>query len=111
MLAVLFLKEHSFLLIDEPTNHLDTEARRAVSRYLNRKKGFILVSHDRVFMDECIDHVLSLNKNTIEVVQGNFCLLYTSSLFCWAMPGLSQSWDETWELTPLLIFHSTQSGA
>ena len=72
MLAVLFLKEHSFLLIDEPTNHLDTEARRAVSRYLNRKKGFILVSHDRVFMDECIDHVLSLNKNTIEVVQGNF---------------------------------------
>ena len=33
------------------------------------------------------------------------------SLFCWAMPGLSQSWDGTWELTPLLIFHSTQSGA
>ena len=117
MLAVLFLKEHSFLLIDEPTNHLDTEARRAVSRYLNRKKGFILVSHDRVFMAECIDHVLSLNKNTIEVVQGNFtswwdnkqrrdefeameneklkkeigrlkdCLLYTS----WA------NWVETWE--------------
>ena len=72
MLAVLFLKEHSFLLIDEPTNHLDTEARRAVSRYLNRKKGFILVSHDRRFMDECVDHVLSLNKSTIEVVQGNF---------------------------------------
>ena len=59
-------------MIDEPTNHLDAEARQAVSRYLNKKSGFILVSHDRVFMDECIDHVLSLNKNTIEVVQGNF---------------------------------------
>lgn len=72
MLSILFLKEHRFLLIDEPTNHLDKEARRTVSRYLNKKRGFILVSHDRVFMDECIDHVLSLNKNTIEVVQGNF---------------------------------------
>ena len=72
MLAVLFTKEHSFLLIDEPTNHLDAEARQAVSRYLNKKSGFILVSHDRRFMDECVDHVLSLNKSTIEVVQGNF---------------------------------------
>lgn len=41
-------------------------------RYLNKKSGFILVSHDRRFMDECVDHVLSLNKSTIEVVQGNF---------------------------------------
>lgn len=72
MLAVLFLKEHHFLLIDEPTNHLDVMARQAVSRYLNKKTGFILVSHDRVFLDACIDHVLALNKNTIEVVQGNF---------------------------------------
>lgn len=74
MLAVLFLKDHCFLLIDEPTNHLDMEGRQAVSRYLNKKSGFILVSHDRVFMDGCIDHVLSLNKNTIEVVQGNFSI-------------------------------------
>lgn len=72
MLAVLFLREHRFLLIDEPTNHLDGEARLSVSRYLNKKTGFILVSHDRAFMDQCIDHVLSLNKNTIQVVQGNF---------------------------------------
>ena len=43
-----------------------------MSRYLNKKSGFILVSHDRRFMDECVDHVLSLNKSTIEVVQGNF---------------------------------------
>lgn len=72
LLAVLFMKEHSFLLIDEPTNHLDAAARESVSRYLKKKAGFILVSHDRYFLDECIDHVLSLNRNSIEVIQGNF---------------------------------------
>lgn len=72
LLAALFLKENRFLLIDEPTNHLDTEARKTVSAYLNRKKGFILVSHDRAFLDGCIDHVLSINRADIEVQKGNF---------------------------------------
>ena len=49
MLAALFLKEDHFLLIDEPTNHLDANARKLVSAYLNRKKGFLIVSHDRCF--------------------------------------------------------------
>ncbi len=71
MLAALFLKEN-FLLIDEPTNHLDMEARRAVSRYLSGKSGFILVSHDRTFLDGCVDHVLSINRADIEVQKGNF---------------------------------------
>lgn len=72
MLAILFSKENNFLLIDEPTNHLDMEAREAVKNYLNKKKGFILVSHDRSFLDGCIDHVLSINKTNIEVASGNF---------------------------------------
>lgn len=72
LLVVLFLKENHFLLIDEPTNHLDMETRQIVCDYLKRKKGFILVSHDRAFLDGCIDHVLSINKNNIEVVAGNF---------------------------------------
>lgn len=72
LLAALFLNENHFLLIDEPTNHLDREGREVVSKYLNRKKGFILVSHDRTFLDGCIDHVLSLNKMDIEVQKGNF---------------------------------------
>ena len=50
-LAVLFSKENNFLLIDEPTNHLDVRGRELVSRYLSSKKGFILVSHDRAFLD------------------------------------------------------------
>lgn len=72
LLAALFLKENSFLLIDEPTNHLDLNARRIVSDYLKAKKGFILVSHDRAFLDNCVDHVLSINKTNIEIQRGNF---------------------------------------
>ena len=72
LLAVLFLKQNSFLLIDEPTNHLDTHGRAAVRNYLNRKKGFILISHDRAFLDGCIDHILSINKANMEIQRGNF---------------------------------------
>ena len=76
MLAVLFLKENNFLLIDEPTNHLDIQGRQLVSRYLKSKKGFILVSHDRAFLDGCVDHILSINKANIEVCRGNFSTWY-----------------------------------
>ena len=72
MLAVLFAGENEFLLIDEPTNHLDREARDIVKNYLNSKKGFILVSHDRDLLDAVCDHVLVMNRKTIEVQAGNF---------------------------------------
>lgn len=72
MLAILFSGERHFLLIDEPTNHLDEEARVVVKEYLQKKKGFILVSHDREFLNECVDHILALNRSTITVEQGNF---------------------------------------
>lgn len=72
MLAILFIKENSFLLIDEPTNHLDMTARMLVSEYLNHKSGYILVSHDRSFLDHCVDHILSINKTNIEIQKGNF---------------------------------------
>ncbi|WP_026891299.1 ribosomal protection-like ABC-F family protein [Lacrimispora aerotolerans] len=76
LLAALFLKENHFLLIDEPTNHLDREGRALVSRYLSGKKGFILVSHDRNFLDASVDHILSINKTNIEVQKGNFTSWY-----------------------------------
>jgi len=72
MLALLFSKDNHFLLIDEPTNHLDMETRKLVRDYLNKKKGFILVSHDRAFLDGCIDHVLAFNRESVEIQQGNF---------------------------------------
>ncbi len=78
LLAALFLGETRFLLIDEPTNHLDVEARRQIAQYLNKKKGFILVSHDRNFLDSCVDHILSINKMNIEVQKGNFSSWYAN---------------------------------
>ena len=72
LLAALFLNQGHFLLIDEPTNHLDREARDMVSAYLQRKKGFILVSHDRRFLDRWVAHILALNRTSIDVQTGNF---------------------------------------
>lgn len=72
LLAALFQNEGHFLLIDEPTNHLDAAARALVSQYLSRRKGFLLVSHDRRFLDGCVDHILSLNKTSITVQSGTY---------------------------------------
>lgn len=72
LLSLLFSKDHQFLLIDEPTDHLDLESRKTVAQYLNKKKGFILVSHDRQFLDTCIDHVLSINRCGLELQKGNY---------------------------------------
>ena len=38
--------------------------------YLKKKKGFLLVSHDRCFLDNCVDHILSLNRTNIEIQSG-----------------------------------------
>ena len=78
LLAALFLNDGHFLLIDEPTNHLDMRARETVSAYLKRKKGFILVSHDRCFLDGCVDHILSINRSSIDVQSGNFSAWFTN---------------------------------
>lgn len=72
LLCILFSRDQHFLLIDEPTDHLDKESRKAVAAYLNKKKGFILVSHDRTFLDACIDHVLSINRCGLELQKGNY---------------------------------------
>ena len=72
LLALLFARDNRFLLIDEPTNHLDAEARALVADYLKTKRGFLLVSHDRAFLDSCVDHILSIDKANIELQKGNF---------------------------------------
>ena len=72
LLISLFLKGNNFLLIDEPTNHLDIETRNNLVEYLNKKKGFILVSHDRNFLDKVVDHIISINNTNIDIQRGNF---------------------------------------
>lgn len=72
LLISLFLKGNNFLLIDEPTNHLDIETRNNLVEYLKNKKGFILVSHDRNFLDKVVDHIISINNTNIEIQKGNY---------------------------------------
>lgn len=72
LLISLFLKGNNFLLIDEPTNHLDADTRNNLVSYLEKKKGFILVSHDRNFLDKVVDHIISINNTNIDIQQGNF---------------------------------------
>ena len=72
LLISLFLKGNNFLLIDEPTNHLDVETRNNLINYLDKKKGFIVVSHDRNFLDKVVDHIISINNSNIEIQKGNF---------------------------------------
>lgn len=73
LLALLFVDDVNYPLIDEPTNHLDVTARQQVADYLKGKKqGFIVVSHDRSFVDEVVDHVLSIEKSQLILYQGNF---------------------------------------
>ncbi len=72
LLAILFLGEERFLLIDEPTNHLDLHGREVLSRYLRGKRGYLLVSHDRAFLDGCVDHILAINRADITLQKGNF---------------------------------------
>ena len=73
LLAALFLDEGAYPMIDEPTNHLDEPGRELVSDYLRRlDRGFLLVSHDRAFLDGCVDHILALNPTGPELVRGSF---------------------------------------
>lgn len=72
MIMALFLNSGVYPLIDEPTNHLDMEGRAILGDYLAQKQGFLLVSHDRTFLDVCADHVVAINRNDVRVVYGAF---------------------------------------
>lgn len=72
LLISLFLKGNNFLLLDEPTNHLDIQTRNNLANYLQKKKGFILISHDRKFLDKVVNHIISINNTNIEIIKGNF---------------------------------------
>ncbi len=80
MLAVLFFWQGDYLLIDEPTNHLDQQSRHVVANYLKKQKGFLLVSHDREFIDICCDHVIAMNPTSIDIEAGNFSSWYQQKM-------------------------------
>ena len=72
-LAKLLLEEPDLLLLDEPTNHLDLAAVEWLENYLREwPKAFIVVSHDRYFLNTVANRVWDMSSGTIEAYRGNF---------------------------------------
>ena len=72
-LAKLFLRHPDVLLLDEPTNHLDLESVQWLRGFIAAYEGAVLiVSHDRAFMDACVDHVAALENRRITTYTGNY---------------------------------------
>ena len=72
-LAKLLLAKPNLLLLDEPTNHLDLETRNWLEDYLKAYPfGYILISHDRYFLDVTIDRTVEIWNKRLTIFQGNF---------------------------------------
>jgi ATP-binding cassette subfamily F protein 3 len=72
-LAKLLLQKPDLLLLDEPTNHLDLETRNWLEDYLRTyPKGFILISHDRYFLDVTVNKIIEIWNKNIHVYHGNY---------------------------------------
>jgi ATP-binding cassette subfamily F protein 3 len=72
-LAKLLLAKPNLLLLDEPTNHLDLESRNWLEQYLNTYPfGYILISHDRYFLDVTIDRTVEIWNKRLTIYNGNY---------------------------------------
>jgi ATP-binding cassette subfamily F protein 3 len=72
-LAKLLLAKPLLLLLDEPTNHLDLETRNWLEDYLKSYPfGYILISHDRYFLDVTIDRTVEIWNRRLTIYQGNY---------------------------------------
>ncbi len=73
VLAALLFQQPDLMLLDEPTNHLDMPSVAWFSEFLNRyKRSFILISHDREFLNEQISKVVSLEVEGVRSYRGNY---------------------------------------
>lgn len=73
MLAVLLLREPDIILLDEPTNHLDIEATEWLEGIISAsKKTFLIISHDRYFLDRVTDHTAEIEHGTASSYSGNY---------------------------------------
>lgn len=73
LLAACFSEPDAFVLLDEPNNHLDLASRQQVAQYLREaKQGYIVVSHDRAFLNQVSDHVLALENQQVHLYRDDF---------------------------------------
>ncbi|KAA0258334.1 ABC-F family ATP-binding cassette domain-containing protein [Deferribacter autotrophicus] len=71
-LAKVLVADSDMLLLDEPTNYLDILSIRWLARFLKEwRKEFILITHDRGFMDEVCTHILGIHRKKVRKIKGN----------------------------------------
>ncbi|MCF7794185.1 MAG: ABC-F type ribosomal protection protein [Candidatus Cloacimonetes bacterium] len=69
----IMLDEPDLLLLDEPTNHLDVQTLEWLESYLNKIKiPFLVISHDRKFLDNCVQEIWEMENKTITKFSGNY---------------------------------------
>src|SRR5690606_8973901 len=72
-LAQALMRRSDLLLLDEPTNHLDLEAVLWLEQWLRRYQGtLLLISHDRDFLDACVEGVIHLHERQLVLYRGNY---------------------------------------
>lgn len=72
-LAKALISRSDILLLDEPTNHLDLDAIIWLENWLRHYKGtLLLISHDREFLDNIVDHIVHIDHKTLKLYTGNY---------------------------------------
>lgn len=72
-LACLLLRKPDILFLDEPTNHLDIGTLKWLEQYLKAYKGtIVLISHDRYFLDQIVNHIFEIHNHHIDCYNGNY---------------------------------------
>lgn len=73
LLVKLLLSDPDIMLLDEPTNHLDSQACEWLESYiLSSKKTFLIISHDRYFLDKTTNKTLEISHGVSEMYDGNY---------------------------------------
>lgn len=72
LLAAMFLRKNRFCSLTSPPTTWTPRAARQRPTTSGGKQGFILVSHDRWFLDQTVDHIAALEKTALRIEQGNY---------------------------------------
>ncbi len=73
LLVKLMLSEPDIMLLDEPTNHLDTKACEWLENFIiSSKKTFLIISHDRYFLDKTTNKTIEISHGISEMYEGNY---------------------------------------
>ncbi|MCO4783776.1 MAG: ABC-F family ATP-binding cassette domain-containing protein [Candidatus Cloacimonetes bacterium] len=72
LLISVFLGKKDLVILDEPSTHLDHYSKSIISSFLKKQDQFILVSHDRSFLNDCVDHLLYLDGVENKLISSNY---------------------------------------